>query len=130
MPRSKKVPQSRRFMVRQGDVIVIGLRKPLAASAQGLTPIPAEAERTILAHGEVTGHAHALPSAQATLYGMSDELRKLLGQDVLPGDRVLTVIEDTMLTHEEHDAITIPTGNYIVRRQREYSPEEIRQVAD
>jgi hypothetical protein len=34
------------------------------------------------------------------------------------------------LEHDEHDTIAIPPGNYKVIRQREYSPEAIRNVAD
>ena len=34
------------------------------------------------------------------------------------------------LQHDEHATINLPPGSYIVRRQREYSPEEIRRVAD
>lgn len=34
------------------------------------------------------------------------------------------------VTHEEHGAIVLPPGDYVVRRQREYAPEAIRLVAD
>ncbi len=32
--------------------------------------------------------------------------------------------------HEEHGPVTLPPGDYEVTIQREYSPEEIRNVAD
>ena len=34
------------------------------------------------------------------------------------------------VTHEEHASIQLPKGNYRIVRQREYSPEAIRNVAD
>lgn len=34
------------------------------------------------------------------------------------------------IVHEEHGPIELPTGNYEVVRQREYSPEEVRNVFD
>ncbi|VEP17145.1 conserved hypothetical protein [Hyella patelloides LEGE 07179] len=42
--------------------------------------------------------------------------------------RVLS--ETASLIHEEHHAITIPQGNWLVRIQREYEPEGWRYVAD
>jgi hypothetical protein len=34
------------------------------------------------------------------------------------------------LEHQEHDPIVIPPGAYRVIRQREYAPEDIRNIAD
>ncbi|MGH9523996.1 MAG: hypothetical protein ACRD3E_15850 [Terriglobales bacterium] len=34
------------------------------------------------------------------------------------------------IVHEEHAPIVLPPGDYEIVRQREYSPEEIRNVAD
>jgi hypothetical protein len=44
----------------------------------------------------------------------------------------LTVSADgpAALAHDEHATIMLPPGNYRIVRQREYSPEEIRDVAD
>lgn len=116
------------FRVRQGDVLVLGLPKPLPAGAE-LTPIAAEGTRTVLAHGEVTGHAHALPASCTAMFAPSDDLKRLLGLE--DGDRILRVEEPTQLAHEEHSAIAIPAGDFIVRRQREWTDaEEPIQVAD
>ena len=38
--------------------------------------------------------------------------------------------EAVRLLHEEHAPIDLPAGSYIVRIQREYSPEALRNVAD
>jgi hypothetical protein len=38
----------------------------------------------------------------------------------------LRVLSPTaILTHEEHDAVTIPQGNWEIRIQREYSPVRV-----
>ena len=34
------------------------------------------------------------------------------------------------LEHDEHETIQLPPGDYRIIRQREYSPEAIRNVAD
>lgn len=103
-----------RWMARQGDVLLIAVgRIPKSKS------VPTEAGRVILAHGEVTGHAHAI--------GDPDVAELLETGD---GARFLRVTHEAELRHEEHDTVTIPPGRYRVIRQREYSPEEIRNVAD
>lgn len=128
MKRKTAAPPAPRFRVRQGDVLVLGLTKQIPAGSH-LTPIKPEGNRTVLAHGEVTGHAHALPTTAAQLYGPSDDLKRLLG--LADSDRILHVSTKTQLTHEEHSAIAIPAGDYIVRRQREWTDaDEPRQVAD
>ena len=43
-------------MFRQGDVLII----PVAKLPDCLEPMKRERGRVILAHGEVTGHAHAI----------------------------------------------------------------------
>ncbi|WP_206756979.1 hypothetical protein [Nostoc spongiaeforme] len=44
---------------------------------------------------------------------------------------VIPIMSETaFLTHEEHQAISIPQSNWIVKIQREYEPEGWRYVAD
>lgn len=105
-----------------------------------------EAGRIILAHGEASGHCHevievapqaddAIPAAQ---YFEEPGTRR----------RVLLVTRPCVLHHEEHGRIAldpavpvqarqgdvllnpIGVGAWEVVRQREYSPEAIRNVAD
>jgi hypothetical protein len=83
--------------------------------------IPANAKEqkhNILAEGETTGHSHRLHS------GIILENEK--------GNMFVRVPETGTLTHEEHSTITLPAGDYIVTRQREWNPYEqaVRQVAD
>lgn len=102
-------------MFRQGDVLVA----PLSGAMPGaVTRVKRDAGRIVLAYGEVTGHAHAIHSSDATLWENAD------------GARYLEVKRAVRLLHEEHAEIRIPAGHYQIIRQREYSPEAIHYVAD
>lgn len=98
---------------RQGDVLV-----------RRVASIPADAKlqpRTgdiILAHGEVTGHAHRVKERQADMYGGGG------------GFYLKVAAGGATITHEEHATIPLAPGDYRVLRQREYYPNEIRNVAD
>ena len=105
------------FLARQGDVLIIGVAK----LPEGLEPVKRESGRVVLAHGEVTGHAHAIKDKRAALF-RDPKLAAIFMH--VSGDATVA------LEHDEHDTITVPPGNYEIRRQREYSPEAIRNVAD
>lgn len=99
---------------RQGDVFIRRV-DTLPANATAVAP---ENGHVILAHGEVTGHAHRVRDPK-------------LAQMFADGDRrFLSVAADTAVVHEEHGAIPLTPGTYEVVRQREYTPTEIRNVAD
>lgn len=97
---------------RHGDVF---LRK--------VSELPAGAVReaidgdVILAHGEVTGHAHRIRERTVALWSVAEQ-------------RYLTVDGPATLTHEEHGPIALEPGIYEVVRQREYAPDMNRWVAD
>ena len=104
-------------MFRQGDVLVI----PVQRLPGGLEPVAREGGRVILAHGEVTGHAHAIKDKHAALF-RDPKLAAIFMH--VSGDAPVA------LEHDEHDTIQIPPGDFLVVRQREYHPAEIRNVAD
>lgn len=104
---------------RQGDVLIV----PIETKTRGKDV--REKGRTILAHGEATGHAHEVIGSK-----VSFEEVLVDGLDVQRGSRILRVGRTAKLKHQEHTEITIPPGTYQVIRQREYSPESIRNVAD
>jgi len=109
---------------RQGDVLLT-LLACLPATVDRAAPRPREQGRVILAHGEVTGHAHAIADTlEAPAAALFDD------PDGPEGSFVMLVETDTGLVHEEHGRIDLPAGAYRVTRQREYSPEAIRNVAD
>jgi hypothetical protein len=72
--------------------------------------------------GEATGHVHRVAEPE------------LAGAEVLEiGDGLFVRVSaegGVSVIHEEHAPVTLPAGNYEVVRQREYSPEEIRNVVD
>jgi hypothetical protein len=104
-------------MYRQGDVLII----PVASIPKSVEPVARENGRVVLAHGEATGHAHAIRDQRAALF-RDPELMAVFMH--VGGDSAVA------LEHDEHDTIEIPAGDYRVIRQREYSPEAIRNVAD
>jgi len=101
-------------MLRQGDVLLIPVSGLDLSRANRIQPVHG---RFVLADGEVTGHSHTVDCQTSGLF------------DLL-GKTVLVVDETTVLTHQEHGPIEIAPGSYWVVRQREYTPQAIRRVAD
>lgn len=100
-------------MARQGDVLV---RRVEDTAVKAASPIEREGGRVILAHGELTGHAHAITDL-AEMFGLN-------------GDRFLAAEKGAEIRHEEHATITLDSGVFEVTIQREYVAGEIRNVAD
>lgn len=152
---------------RQGDVAI----QRIAFLPKNLKLADRENGRVILAHGEVTGHAHAFLGAGTKKFtdDRGREFFEVRGQEIkatLPimrrwksqlmvdhprlgiiefaetdvhiiGDHVVIDGEFELLKHDEHHAHGVPSGLYSgandangTVRQREYSPEAIRNVAD
>jgi len=103
-------------MYRQGDVLIVAIGE----LPPGLTEVSRTKRGVVLAEGEVTGHAHRIPSRSASLYRSETDARYLRVGGSAP-------IE---LRHEEHSPVKLPPGNYRVSIHREYTPEAIRVVAD
>ena len=116
---------------RQGDVFL----KRVSKMPDDVRPMSREAGRVVLAHGEVTGHAHAISAKHVQQFRVdeaharkSEEFRLRAG-----GSLAVTYIEvqqTCRLEHEEHAPINIGPGIYEVRRQREYVRGRIQRVAD
>jgi hypothetical protein len=73
-----------------------------------------------LAEGEVSGHHHTITKGEAELYEHEGTLfLRVTG-------------EEADLTHQEHNTITLPKGDYEVGIAQEYDhfAEEARNVAD
>lgn len=102
---------------RQGDVLIRAV-KSIPSTAKDVT----SKDRIVLAYGEVTGHAHAIAPGEATEFSFSDAAGVVR--------RFLNVVKEATVRHEEHAAIPLPPGMYEIIAQREYHPEEIRNVAD
>ena len=102
-------------MYRQGDVLFV----PVSKIPEGKKRDPRKGESAVLVEGETTGHAHRCAVLDAV-----DVLDCGKGLYLKVGDGGLSIV------HEEHAPIMLPKGDYEVRRQREYSPEAIRNVQD
>lgn len=145
---------------RQGDVLV----ERVDSLPSRLTKVARENGRVILAHGEVTGHAHAIADRTTEMLRASDGaeflrvkgervkarfpiVRRWRGQVLVkhPTQGIIQFAQDDVviagkhadvdgsfafLKHDEHETHALPAGNYRNVRQSEYSPEEIRRVAD
>ncbi len=98
-------------MYRQGDVLIERIEK-VNGKKQKING------NIILAYGEATGHHHAIKDDTTMLFHGPN------------GEVYIDVTEHTELTHQEHSSIAIPPGKYRVVRQREYTPEAIRNVID
>lgn len=99
---------------RQGDVCI-----QLVADLPKSTEVRRSKRGLVLAEGEVTGHAHRIPSRHAKLYRTEED------------QRFMRVTAPVQLKHEEHRTVTIPPGVYRVHLHAEYVPGELpRTVAD
>lgn len=97
----------------QGDVILVKINnipdgKKVEKKSRGF----------ILAEGEMTGHAHTV----------MDDINLIEKDGVL----YICAANEFTVTHEEHNPITVPAGNYEVRIAKEYDhfAEEAKRVAD
>lgn len=111
---------------RQGDVLI-----------ERIANVPANAKKQkksksiILAHGEVTGHHHCLETADPADWWKEGEISTANNKpSTLAGELFVTLPRGGVVTHDEHSKIELPPGSYRITRQREYSPEAIRNVAD
>lgn len=123
-------------MWRQGDVLIVRID----SLPEGLKKRKREDGRVVLAHGEVTGHAHAIREKKVIHFDAPDAasaataLLKSLGLSVEVSETqvpsFLEVAEDVQVVHEEHGTINLTEGKYLILRQQEYRPEAIVRVAD
>jgi len=118
-------------MYRQGDVLIVPIK---GIDVSKLEKVEREDGEVVLAHGEATGHRHRISVPFADLYERPDG-PPTVGERILHVRKVSARAGEVSrqiaeLLHEEHSTIEIPAGTYRVIRQIEYSPEEIRMVAD
>lgn len=104
---------------RQGDVLLIEV-----SDAEFNTENLEATKNKTVALGEATGHHHTF-DGDVMLY--EDK-----GTELAINDRgiLIDVINDSVLTHQEHAPIEVPKGKYKRIIQREYTPEGIVNVAD
>lgn len=109
--------KSKLKIYRQGDVLIERVES-VPATATKQKP----SARITLALGEATGHHHDLCVTDPADWWKQGE--------GLNEEKFVVVEKPAEITHQEHSTINVPSGTYRITRQREYSPEAIRNVAD
>ena len=111
-------------MAAQGDFLILRIND-----------IPANVERIasnerghiVVAHSE-TGHDHVMLAERVTAYKPAGT------KDVDLYEMFLSVEAPTEInhlrSHDTHETLLVPPGNYMVRRQREYVAEGFRRAQD
>lgn len=114
---AKKSKKSAPVQYRQGDVLLTS--RPIPSNS---VPVERDEETPlVLQEGELTGHAHRIPSRHAQLYRSESDARYMRVMGPAP----------VGLIHEEHTEIKIPPGDYEITIHSEYRPGALpRQVAD
>jgi len=108
----------------QGDLLIRRIES-IPANAK---PINAEKGMYVVAHSE-TGHNHVIAERpNVSLFTTGDPMVSYL-QVIEATDATETLIEH-LRSFDTHESISIPPGNYEIRRQREYTPEGWRRVED
>lgn len=108
----------------QGDLLI----KRVESIPSGLKKAAIVNGAYVVAHSE-TGHNHVVDAApHVEVYETDNPLLAYM--------RVIEAMEatETLLRHlrghDTHETISIPPGNYELRRQREYTPEGWRRAQD
>lgn len=101
--------------IRQGDILIQPIEQiPEKAISENIT----EDKRFIVATGDSLPFAHYLESEKAQIVGFN-------------GIRYIEAFKKTRIKHEgTHTDLPIQKGKNQILHQREYTPEEIRNVAD
>lgn len=107
-------------IIRQGDVILVEVK-----TTETEPKLVEPGQRVILAHGEVTGHTHALtldaPAKIAPTKPVFDAA----------AERYIQLVSEATLTHEEHHAAILKAGKYEIGVQVEAGPHNmLRRVID
>ena len=96
---------------RHGDIFLKKADRPTSAKFSDVK------NSVVLAIGEATGHSHII----------SGEVAEFVDEN---GNRMVWVVGESNLTHQEHAQQVVEPGYYWVVRQREYTPKEIVHVRD
>lgn len=94
---------------RHGDLIIV----PTKDKIQGV-----EQPKPVLALGEVTGHSHQITEGIAKVFKYNEKTY------------LKVISEYALLTHEEHDSIKLPCGDYEFFIQQEWKEDGWAKVLD
>ena len=116
------------------DTLTIGVERLGQLTVEG--EIPRENGQVVLAHGELSGHAHAIPSPDACLYETPDT--KARGVKALKVRAPVSLYHGTPRkdhrepTDPDHATITLPadTHDVVQQAQWERGPAPVTPVSD
>lgn len=110
-------------MAAQGDFIIVRVDS-IPANVEPMNP---ENNVYVVAHSE-TGHNHVMERTNVEAYVPKNT------KSVDLYELFLNVKEPTEINHQRsfdtHETLLVPPGKYMVRRQREYTPEGFRRAQD
>lgn len=116
----------------QGDIIIERVDDatgaPIGHAGSGQFGTDSDGS-SVLARGEVTGHRHRFIATSDVMLFRDDSLARGVPAELYIG-HVKIGSAGADLVHEEHDTISLPSGCYRIRRQREWTAEQARVVAD
>ena len=104
----------------QGDVYIMRVNMKVPEGAVEVKP---EGNNLIITHSE-TGHHHVMERTKAKMYTLPDSIMNCL---LVVNDPVAL---EHLRSYDTHEPIMFDEGTYLVRRQREYTPEGFRKVQD
>lgn len=108
----------------QGDLLIRRIEK----LPDGIKPMASEKGQFVVAHSE-TGHNHVIAERpNVKLYTTGDPMVSYL--EVIKATDAMETLLEHLRGHDTHETISIPSGVYEIRRQREYTPEGWRRVED
>lgn len=76
-------------------------------------------ENGVVARGEVTGHMHKISDGTKATLMIAAAMAY-----------VRSMSEDAEIIHDEHNPVVLPTGNWNIVRQQQYTPKGWVRVAD
>lgn len=107
----------------QGDFLIMKIDD----IPSDVVPLPVENGKYVIAHSE-TGHNHVMEREGVEAYKKTDT------KEVDLYELFMVVKEPSQIDHlrsfDTHESIKVEPGNYVVKRQREYTAEGFRRAAD
>ena len=108
----------------QGDFLIMRIDK-IPENVEAVEP---EDGKYVVAHSE-TGHNHVIERTDNV-----EVMKKTGTQERDLYELFMVVKEDTQIDHlrsfDTHESIEVKSGNYMIKRQREYTAEGFRRAAD
>ena len=107
--------KSTKSIFQQGDVLL----QPIEKIPENAIKVNPDSRGLVLAEGEFTGHTHVADPITSSMFRADKDI-------------YLVVAKPTVISHQEHGALTVPKGKFKVGRVVEADPFEksIRTITD